>query len=278
MTTLSDYRGREHWSYSAMNQFISCSLQFAFQRIYKLKREFTSVSLCFGSAYHRTLEWIFLLRKDGKMPAVKECQDYFRTAWKRQLEGEPDARLDADKTPDDYGEQGAGLIEAYLESLDHDEEVVSISEAFAVPLIDSNGDMLKKPLIGEFDCVVRKGSEPVIVDWKTSARRWPKTQACKSYQATAYSYAYELLHGQNVPLRFDVVVKNKTPIAETHTTRRDQNDFDRMIALIRTIDRMVEAEHFMPNEGSFFCGGCPYQTACQNWHKEKPQLTLPMVA
>ena len=34
MATLSDYRERKHWSFSALNQFFNiCSLQYAFDRI-----------------------------------------------------------------------------------------------------------------------------------------------------------------------------------------------------------------------------------------------------
>jgi putative RecB family exonuclease len=49
MATLNDYRDREHWSFSAINQFLNiCSLQYAFDRIYKLEKRFTPVSLSFG--------------------------------------------------------------------------------------------------------------------------------------------------------------------------------------------------------------------------------------
>jgi len=46
MPTLEDYRDREHWSFSALNQFVNiCSLQYAFDRVYRLPKEFTPVSL-----------------------------------------------------------------------------------------------------------------------------------------------------------------------------------------------------------------------------------------
>jgi len=30
---------------------------------------------------------------------------------------------------------------------------------------------------------------------------------------------------------------------------------------------MIRAEHFLPNEQSFYCGGCPFQGACRAWHR-----------
>ena len=78
MATLHDYRDREHWSFSALNQFLNiCSLQFAFDRVYKLERAFTPLSLSFGSAFHRALEWLHLVRKDGGMPREQEARDLF---------------------------------------------------------------------------------------------------------------------------------------------------------------------------------------------------------
>lgn len=56
MATLNDYRSREHWSFSSLNQFLNiCSLQFAFDRIYRLEKTFTPISLSFGSAFHRAM-------------------------------------------------------------------------------------------------------------------------------------------------------------------------------------------------------------------------------
>ena len=60
MTPLQELSSsREHWSYSSLNQFLNiCSLQWAFQRYYQEPREFVTVNLAFGSAFHRTLEAI----------------------------------------------------------------------------------------------------------------------------------------------------------------------------------------------------------------------------
>ena len=57
---------REHWSYSQINQFLRiCPLQYAFQRRYSLKSEFVTESLPFGSAIHRTAEYLWARRMDG---------------------------------------------------------------------------------------------------------------------------------------------------------------------------------------------------------------------
>ena len=46
---LSDYRERPHWSYSSLNLLLNiCSLQWMFEKIEKLPRPFTPVSLIMG--------------------------------------------------------------------------------------------------------------------------------------------------------------------------------------------------------------------------------------
>ena len=279
MGTLNDYRDREHWSFSALNQFLNiCSLQYAFQRVYRLPQAFTAVSLAFGSAYHRTLEWLALTRKEGAAPTAADAGARFRDFWDRQIQEEPNVRLEEGMTRAEYGEQGAGLVEAYLQSLDPGEEVLSVSEAFAVPLVDAAGGVLEKPLVGELDCVVRQRGNVTVVDWKTSARRWPKDQADKSLQPHAYLYGYRQLHHVDVPMRFDVVVKNKTPVCEQHVTRRTSDQFHRFVELVKRIDAMIQAEHFLPSEQGHYCGGCPFQEACRAWHRQTTRTRVSLAA
>jgi ATP-dependent exoDNAse (exonuclease V) beta subunit len=63
-------------------------------------------------------------------------------------------------------------VAAYLKQVDPEERVISMNETFAVPVGDSD-----RPLIGEIDCVVEHAKARFLVDWKSSARRWPKDQA-----------------------------------------------------------------------------------------------------
>lgn len=279
MATLDDYRDREHWSFSALNQFLNiCSLQFYFDRIARLERTFTPVSLSFGSAFHRALEFIGLVRKEGRQPQEQEARDLFKDLWSRQVGEDPDIRFDEDITENTCSAQGADLVAAYLRSVDPDERVESVNEAFAVPLVDAHGQVLERPMVGELDCRVSKAGNVTIVDWKTSARRWPRDQAAKSLQPTVYLYAEQQLHRQSIPCRFDVVVKNKTPVVEQHVTTRTTDQFDRMVELVKMVESMIAAEHFVPSEQGFYCAGCPHQEPCRAWHRQAARVTVRMAA
>lgn len=274
--SLSNYRDRPHWSFSSLNQILNiCSLQWAFEKIDKLPRPFTPISLAFGSAFHRAMEFIAAHRMEGSLPDAKEVRDMFHTAWERQqAEGPPMEKTDDE--PEKLGEQGAGLVEAYLQQIDPSERVVDYNQAFAIPVGTS-----EKPLIGEVDCITADSTgEITLIDWKTSARRWPKGQADKSLQPTVYLYGAE----QNKPgagcstFRFDVAVKNKTPVIERNFTTRSPEDFVRLERMVEMAERIVANELFYPSEQSFACGGCAFKEPCRAWHRQAARKTVNMAA
>ena len=272
---LSDYRDRPHWSFSSLNQILSvCSLAWRFSHIDKLPRPFTPVSLAMGSAYHRVMEFIAMHRLEGRLPMPAETRDLFHTLWEReQKEGPPMEQTE--DPPEKLAEQGAGLVAAYLQQIDPRERVLDINQAFAVPVGSS-----ERPLIGEIDCIVEGAdSQPVLVDWKTSARRWPKEQADKSLQPTAYLYAYsQLKPGCTDKFRFDVAVKNKTPVVELNHTSRTSDDFLRLERLVEAADRIVQHELFYPCDQSFACAGCQYAEPCKAWHMQAARKTVNLAA
>ena len=275
MAELSVYRNRPHWSASSLNELLCvCSLKWAYShKIYEAEREFTPVALAFGSCFHQVLEYFHNLKQHKVQVEGSEIPDLTHVLWSEALERDKKIQLEDGITADEYANQLTGLVNAFVAADDPEEEIVSVHEPFAVPLMDSEGQMLDKPLIGEIDCVVRKNGQTIITDWKTSARRWPKGQADKSIQATAYLYAYSLLQPEVKPtFRFDVAVKNKTPVFEQHTTERTQDDFVRLGELAVKADAIVANELFYPNEQSFACSGCPFQSACKSWHRESSRL------
>ena len=143
-------------------------------------------------------------------------------------------------------------------------EVKGVAQAFR---IDVPG--LDKPLIGEFDLIVQDGRDVCIVDWKTSASRWPAGKADRDLQATVFSYAYEKLNGTTPLFRFDVITKTKNPGCESHYTSRGFHDFRRFEALANRAQYAINKGVFLPNETSYACGECPYRDRCRQWHLKK---------
>jgi len=281
MSTLTDLRAdREHWSYSSLNQFLNiCNLAWAFQRLYKLTPEFVPVNLSFGSAFHRALETISLNRKQGKTLTEKDGRDLFADFWSRQQQEDQNIRFDEKDDPEALKAQGMELVACYQKCIG-DEEILAVNQAFAVPLVDMHGHVLDKPLIGEFDQVVRKQGKKIVSDWKTSATRWPAGKPHRALQPTVYLYAASSMPGFTMPeFRYDIVVKNKTPVFEQHTTKRNRDQFNRMVELVKLAESMIAAEHFVPNQEGMFCKNCPFQTSCKSWHRDRSTLiSVPVAA
>jgi putative RecB family exonuclease len=280
MATLQQYREeRPHWSYSALNQFFNvCSLQYYFDRIAKLPKAFTPATLAFGSAYHRVMEWAALMRKQCRQVKTLEASELFHDVWSRQIEEDTDIKYDDETDAETSAKLGRDMVSCAVSNFDPEEEVVMVNEAFCVPLRDASGVTLEKPLIGEFDLVVLKAGLNTIVDWKTAAKRWSKSKAAKDWQPTAFLMAYSLKHGTIPGFRFDVVTKAKTPAFESHPTTRSEYDFARFVHLVKLAESMIEAGHFPPNEQGFYCGNCPHQEACKNWHVAKSRTYVRLAA
>ncbi len=261
-----------------MNQFLNiCQLQFYFDRITRLPKPFTPVTLSFGSAFHRVCEWIGLVRMEGKQPNREEAVDLFGTLWGRQLQEDKAIKFDEEQDADSCSTQGREMIGCLVDNLDPEERVLAVNEAFAVPLVDAQGRVLVTPMIGEIDLVVEKDRKE-LVDWKTAARGWPKGKADKDLQPTVFLYGYRQLHGEIPGFRFDVLVKNKTPVLKHHATERTLDDFYRMVELVKLVERAIQAELFLPSEQGFYCGGCPHQEACKAWHRKASRVSVRMAA
>lgn len=266
---LSTYRDRPHWSYSSLNQLLNiCSLQWMFEKLERRPKPFTPIALAFGSVYHRVMEFIALNRLEQKLPAEAETRDLFLNLWEREQQEGPPLEKDEEMTPEQIGQQGSELVVAYLKQLDPKERVISMNEVFAVPLGESD-----RPLIGEIDCVVDADDGRAMVDWKTAGRRWPKDQADKSLQPTVYLYAHRQLHpAESLPFRFDVAVKNKTPVIDKPTTTRTSDDFRRLECLVSKAEQIIDHELFYPSDQGFACSGCQFREPCKAWHRRKERV------
>jgi putative RecB family exonuclease len=274
--SLADLRKRPHWSFSRINGLVNyCSLAWAFRYVYRREPEFTPVSLVFGSAFHGALSYHANRRLQGKDCAATDCHDVFAGLFTTNCRaGGPPVRFGDGEDLDSLIQQGHAMLDAYPLPLDPEEEIEGVGVPFSAPLVDANGIPLDKPLIGEYDLVVRKGGIRTIVDWKTSARRWAKDRANTDLQATCYLWAEKQLGHDGTLFRFDVVTKTKQPACELHHATRTPEDFTHLGELVRVLERIVANDCFLPRKGSWECANCPYATDCKDGHRERGRRSV----
>jgi putative RecB family exonuclease len=138
-----------------------------------------------------------------------------------------------------------------------------------VPLIDEEtGEVLDRDLVGTLDLLERDAEGLVVVDLKTSARKYTDLQVEASLQLSVYSYAVGLSPWANgsadaadVRLRFDVLTKTKQPELVRYWTTRDRAANVRLFRLVSKELGAIEAGVFHPVVG-WQCKECVFRSKC----------------
>ena len=256
-------------------------LKWAFEKVYKAERESVSASLPFGQAFHAAASLFALNKQSGKTLSETDVHDAFSEWLKLELSTAVNLRLDEGEGFETLNELGRKMLSILLAGWGSTWRVLSVSRAFKVPILGASGEPVSElGLIGETDLEILDGDESIIVDWKTSARKWPEDKAGKDLQPTCFLYSKHASEndGRKWLFRFDVITKAKTPALESHYTIRGIDDFNRLAHLVMAVERAVKAEAFYPNQTSFLCGSCGYACACKNWHRNATKLTLNLAA
>lgn len=264
MATIDELRKEPHWSFSALNTYLNvCQLQYFYRYVEQAEAERTSACFPFGRAFHAALTaqaWECVM---GNSLTREEIVGIFAEQFKVETEATPNLLYKPDENFDSMLELATKMLDVALASWCDFYTVKGVAQAFKIEVPGLN-----KPLIGEFDLVVQDGRDACIVDWKTSASRWPAGKADRDFQATVFSFAYKQMHGVDPLFRFDVTTKTKNPMCESHYTSRGSNDFERFKVLAVKAQEAVEKGMFLPSETSFACAECPYKSRCRSWHRK----------
>jgi hypothetical protein len=90
-----------------------------------------------------------------------------------------------------------------------------------------------------------------IFEHKTASSRYTQQQVDIHKQVTAYSYAFKQIFQKDPSgIRFNVIVKNKTPVLQTLDTWRDERDYEIWKDWVREILENIKHDKFEPNYGA----------------------------
>ena len=252
-----------HWSYSSLSGYNMCSLQWSFRYAERLEPEHTTASLVFGTAFHAAAGHMAMLRMEGRPADTGAAKDAFAEAWLTGCKSAEEILYGEGEDFRSLAIKGIGMVGCLADGWDPDERVLAVSVPFSVEL---EGCMA--PLVGEIDCVVGPPQNPVVIDWKTGANRWPASKADSSLQATCYCHAFHHGHGRIPQFRFDVVTKAKDPTYNSYPTTRDIDSFARLARIAQAVEKATGAGAFVPREDSYACPDCAYAGACRAWHRK----------
>lgn len=254
---------RPHWSYSALNQYLRCPLQYYFERVQRLTKPTIGAGAALGSAVHAALADYHQRLVDDRPTTQSAMQLAFLARWE-ETEARQSIVYRAGESRHDQIDVGLNLLELYRQQ-PPPQHIVAIEQTVWAPLINSRGEILEKPLVAILDLLVEEADELVIREFKTSGRAYGTSEVQSSLQATCYVNAAWHEWDRWAAVEFAVLVKTKRPRLQTIPTSRMENDLQRLGDLVEAVERAVAQRHFYPVETPLNCSGCPFRSPCREW-------------
>jgi putative RecB family exonuclease len=264
--TLSDLRDAPHLSASSIGDYLDCGLLFKFGRIDKIKPEMKSDALEFGSVIHLVLAEIYQQKMVGICMTIREIHESFEKHWTSITKDRKDIQYAEGKSFETLLLEGKELLTTYYHKRPDDKfQVIAIEEPFSFTL---GGCGI--PIIGAMDLVEEDSSGTVIItDFKTSGRSYSLDEIHRNFQLTLYQIAAKAIGyiDREILLRFDCLIKTKTPKFEQYYTTRSETDEKRAARKIIEVANGISKGVFIPNDNpsNWKCKGCAFKKPCDAW-------------
>jgi len=253
-------------SVSQLKEYLRCPRKYFFHYIEGEEREFRSVALCFGTAWHHAIGEV-LLRRPADMP-VEEVREIFRDALAAEVQGEDDedgvpVLFDTDEqTLPALIDRGIAMLDVFLARVTLPDNVLGVEVAFVVELADpTTWEMLPVPLVGSIDALLQEGTETVVLELKTAAKRWSPDQLEHDIQPSAYRLGAQSLGHPDPLLRLVVTTKGEKPDVQVEDLLRGRRDERELAGIVAGVTRAVAAGADHRIRG-WWCRSCEYVGAC----------------
>jgi putative RecB family exonuclease len=261
---ISELLKQPHLSASSIGTYMECGLCYKFNKIDKLKPEFTPDSLVFGSVIHKTLACYYIEKRIGITLSLQEIHEAFEEFWSMDAKDNEEIQYVNGKDYQSYITDGKDLLSAWHDNHPDDSfKILGIEKGFFfhIPGMDI-------PLVGFIDLIEEDESGTVIItDFKTAGRSYSKDDIDKNMQISLYQLAMKSngYTNREILLKLDCLIKTKKPKFEQYYTTRTEADEKRLIRKIQNVWDGICKGVYLPNDTSWKCSGCQYQKACEQW-------------
>lgn len=259
--TLIELRRKPHTSISALRTYLACPRRYRLSYVDRVRPDFHSASLSLGSAWHEALAvWLAGTADDAEL--VEVLRERIR-ARLREVDV-PVLFDDEDETEEAFVERAIAMLDAFRTVVPRPLSVVGSEIAFQTEVTHpSTGEVLPLPVIGAMDAVVEDHDHhAVLLEFKTSKRRWSSEQLAGDMQATLYRKAARELGFGAVRLRYLVATKAKAPQVQVLDVERTDADEAELAELFFDVHRAVQAGVDYRQRG-WACASCPYASSCR---------------
>lgn len=256
-----------HVSYSQLFTYTLCPMKYAHNYVWGTPPETRLLALIFGKAIHAAAERYYRhIQETGTPLPLKDMTEAFETSFDRETkESDIKIGLKNGESLENARAQGVELLSLFHREI-RPQKIVAVELPFSVAIPDLiNGGDLPYRLVGYFDLVESDNDAYLVGELKTSAQKYSSLKLEFDLQPTAYSYAMSRMKTATTEhsclIRYDVLVKTKTPSFEQYFVSRTENDHQRLIHLINQVLTAIEQRIFYRNLG-WQCTDCQFKKAC----------------
>ena len=255
---------RPHWSYSSVNQYLKCPLQYYYERVVKLPRKGVTDAQVLGTAVHSALATYHRKLQTRGAVTTESIRQAYLEAWDGQVDDGQVVTLGG-RSLGDGRELGLTLVEVYLEQPPTG-SIIAVESPMMAPIANSRGGYLEKPVLIVADLVTRQEDGTLkMTEIKTSGRAYSESEVATSLQPTFYANSLYEMAGEEPAVEFTVLVKTKIPKVQKIQAIRTISDYQRLGDLIGVVEKAVKSGVFYPVESPINCSGCPFYRPCRTW-------------
>src|SRR6185437_10421017 len=158
-----------HWSYSALRQYVECTLRYFFQRVLALPVTSTASNLVGGSSVHAALAEYHKTVQQEQPTDIGKLHRIVLETWNDREAGK--ITFKAGETKEDGIAKAITIVDAYLRE-PPPENIVGIEQELYATVTNSRGEMLATPLMTILDLVTEIDEGITVTEFKTSARTY----------------------------------------------------------------------------------------------------------
>lgn len=254
-----------HFSVTQMKTWLMCPRKYEYRYILGAEPEFVPMPLAFGSAFHLALAHHYQWLRREVPPSVDEVKQRFVDALLLSRNGPVPLQRDDDGDGFELArEKGLVMIDVALAHPSaRPAKVVGVEVPFSVDLYDLvSGEVADEKLSGVIDLVLEEDGHRVLVEHKTSARKYTTEQLVFDTQLSGYAFAADHLDWGPVGLRFSVTTKTKNPVQQVEDVRRDEGDISDFLRTALGVLTAIDAGVSFPIRG-WACRSCPFRRRCE---------------
>ncbi len=252
-----NFAERGLWPTQVEMYFNKCPLQFYFRHILGLK-EPPRGAMYQGIAFHHGVE-VNLRQKvetHEDLP-VAEVRAETAARWETLLDLEK-PQLGEDEKAGELKDQAINLVTVYHESTAPSVQPAMVEQRFRCDMPDAPYGMS-----GRVDLI---DVDEIIIDQKTSSRRWTADQASGNVQFSAYEYGRRALTGKTETpgVQVHVAVKKKAPEIQRIACPKTGADMQGFESIHRFVAQAVKRGDFPPRTDGWWCSAnwCGYWNRC----------------